>query len=221
MASPLLELACFDYDSAIIAAESGANRIEYCHDYSMGGKTPDLESTRNLLSKVNIPVFIMLRIGSGFHFQKNDIDVYKKNIADFKLLGVHGFVIGFLNDQNEIDVDFNQQLLDLVKPLPCTFHRAIDCTSNYHKSIQQVIDMGFDRILTSGGPGNAPEYIPRLTRAQEKFGHQIKIMPGGGIRSHNIKEIMETTLCKEFHTAAFIQNKINSNEIKDILAQMQ
>ena len=209
-----LEIACFDYESAKIAANSGANRIEYCHDYSTGGHTPDLDSTKKLIEQVNIPVFVMLRIGTGFHFNPQDFEVYKKNIEEFKKIGVHGFVIGFLNEQNEIDEDFNGRLLKLIKPLPCTFHRAIDQTSNYMKSIEKVIEMGFDRILTSGGPGNAPNYIPQLAEAQNKFGNKIKILAGGGIRHTNLHDLLEKTKCAEYHTAAFIDGEINSDEIK-------
>jgi copper homeostasis protein len=130
---------------------------------------------------------------------------------------VHGFVIGFLDNSNEIDEDFNGRLLELIKPLPCTFHRAIDHTSNYMKSIQKVIDMGFDRILTSGGKGNAYDFLPQLKEAQAKFGNKIVILPGGGIRHTNVKEIKETTKCNEFHSAAFVDGKINPGEIKSLL----
>ncbi len=213
----ILEIACFDYDSAITAFKSGANRIEYCHDYSMGGKSPDVESTRKLLAQVNIPVFVMLRIGEGFYFNTADLDAYKNEIIEFKKIGVHGFVIGFLDSTNEIDEDFNGQLLELIKPLPCTFHRAIDHTSNYMQSIEKVIDMGFDRVLTSGGKGNAFDFLLQLAEAQKIYGSKIAILPGGGIRHSNIKEIKDKTNCSEFHSAAFIDNKINVEEIKKLL----
>lgn len=212
-----IEIACFDYESAKIAAYSGASRIEYCQDYSMGGKTPDFDSTKRLLTEVKIPTFVMLRIGSGFHFNNNDYEIYKNQISHFKSIGVQGMVIGFLNNENEIDISFNQALLNLIKPLPCTFHRAIDYTSNYHLSIQQVIDMGFDRILTSGGKGNAPDFLDNIKIAQKTFGNKIIIMPGGGIRSHNLNKVIEITGCKEFHSAAMLDGKINSNEIKQLV----
>jgi copper homeostasis protein len=213
----ILEIACFDYESALIAAKAGANRIEYCHDYSMGGKSPDYASTKRLIEQVNIPVFVMLRIGEGFHFDLTDLDIYKNQIIEFKKIGVHGFVIGFLDKNNEIDEIFNGSLLELIKPLPCTFHRAIDHTSNYFKSIEKVINMGFNRILTSGGKGNACDFIQNLSTAQINYRNKIAILPGGGIRHTNIKDLKEKTKCNEFHSAAFINNKINVEEIKKLL----
>jgi copper homeostasis protein len=213
-----LEIACFDYDSAITAWKSGANRIEYCHDYSIGGKSPDLISTKKLIDTVDIPVFVMLRMDEGFHYKPEDFDVYKKEIIEFKKIGAHGFVIGFLDNNNEIDELFNAHLLELIKPLPCTFHRAIDYTANYFSSIEKVIDMGFSRILTSGGKGNAFDFLPELKEAQKRFGNKIGILPGGGIRNTNVKEIKDTTGCNEFHSAAFVEGKINTEEIKKLLS---
>lgn len=215
-----LEIACFDYESALIAAKNGADRIEYCHDYTMGGKTPDFDSTKKLLSQINIPLFVMLRIGTGFHFNPDDLEIYKEQIIEFKKMGVHGFVIGFLNSENEIDTDFNAQLLELINPLPCTFHRAIDLTSNYNNSIEKLISMGFTRILTSGGKGNAIDNLNQLALAQQKYGNKIVILPGGGIRHTNLSQIKQATHCNEFHSAAFVNNTISAEEISKLKEEL-
>lgn len=216
----ILEIACFDYESALLAAKNGADRIEYCHDYSMGGKTPDFDSTKKLLSQINIPLFVMLRIGTGFHFNPDDLEIYKKQIIEFKKMGVHGFVIGFLTNENEIDAEFNGTLLELISPLPCTFHRAIDHTSNYNQSIEKLITMGFSRILTSGGKGNAMDNLESLAIAQKNYGNKIVILPGGGIRHTNIAQIKSSTHCNEFHSAAFVNNQLNIDEISKLKQAM-
>lgn len=213
----VLEIACFDLRSALIAAESGADRIEFCADYSIGGVTPNVNETKELLNKVKIPVFVMLRIRAGFHSQKGDLEIYLKQIEEFKSIGVNGFVIGFLDDNNEIDIPFNQTLLNAVKPLPCTFHRAVDYTSNYISSLEQLVKMGFDRVLTSGGPGNAFDYLSNLKNANDRFGKEMVILPGGGIRNNNVAEIKNKTGCYEFHSAAMMNGAINPEEIKNIL----
>lgn len=213
-----LEIACFDLASALIAAESGANRIEFCADYSIGGVTPDLHETKELLSKVKIPVFVMLRIRAGFHSQKGDLEIYLKQVNDFRSIGINGFVIGFLNDDNTIDETLNLELLNHIHPLPCTFHRAVDYTPDYFQSMEWLKKKGFDRVLTSGGPGNAFDYLPNLKKANELFGKEMVILPGGGIRSNNVAELKQTTGCNEFHSAAMINGIVDTNEIKQLLA---
>jgi copper homeostasis protein len=212
-----IEIACFTYNDAIVAAEAGASRIEFCSDYAVGGLSPNTEETATLIKNIKIPVFVMLRLNSGFYYNENDFTEYKKQIEAFKTIGVSGFVIGFLEKNNEIAISFNKKLIDLIQPFPCTFHRAIDYTANYFESIKTVIDLGFNRILTSGGKGNAIDYLDNLAEANKRFGNKIIILPGGGIRSSNLSTIKSKSNFKEFHSAAMINGTINPSEINALL----
>ena len=216
----ILEIACFNEESALIAQKAGANRVEFCIDVSSGGVTPTVEQTKILIPKLTIPCFVMIRPRSGnFTFTNEEYEHYRTMIPKFKKIGVHGFVFGILNDENEIHINRNSELVRLASPLPCTFHRAFDLTSNLLKSLADVINCGFSRILTSGGKGNAIDNLEMLSSLVKQAQNKIIILPGGGIRSNNIKNVLNTG-AHEFHSAAITTSEsgtANEIEIRNLL----
>lgn len=213
----ILEIACFNYESAIIAANSGADRIEFCADFSTGGSTPDLWETEKLIKEIDTPVFVMIRPKKGgFVFLKNELDEFKNDISKFKTIGVKGFVFGILNEKNEFDEILNRELIEIASPMECTFHRAFDHTSDLSVTLEKVIQCGFTRILCSGGKGNAIDNLESLKKLNEVANGRINIMPGGGVRSSNIERLMETG-CAEFHSSGILNGEMaDGNEIKKI-----
>jgi copper homeostasis protein len=119
-------------------------------------------------------------------------------------LDVDGIVIGALTKQNEVDKDFLEPFIRLVKQAKkeLTFHRAIDLVNDIHASTKEIIGLGFDRLLTSGAGINVIAGLETLKSLQQNFGDQIQIMPGGGINSQNISEILETTKVTNIHSSA-------------------
>lgn len=198
-----IEIACFNPESAIIAFESGADRIELCDGLSEGGTTPDFETLKELRAKINIPIFVMIRPrGGDFTYSDAEFEQMKKELAQLKSLEADGFVFGILDENNEVNSEQNTALIELAHPLPCTFHRAFDRANDLEGSLEKVISCGFKTILTSGQQPNVSEGKQNLKKLVELSAGRIEILVGGGLRSVNIGEIREFTKAGYFHSSA-------------------
>lgn len=198
-----IEIACFNPESAIIAFENGADRIELCDGLSEGGTTPDFETMKGLRTKITIPIFVMIRPrGGDFTYSEVEFEQMKKELVQLKSLGADGFVFGILDQNDEVNVEQNKVLVELADPLPCTFHRAFDRATNLEDSLEKVIDCGFKTILTSGQKPNVSEGKENLKKLVELSDGRIEILVGGGLRSTNIEEIREFTSAGYFHSSA-------------------
>jgi copper homeostasis protein len=199
----MLEIACFEITSAEIALQSMADRIEFCHDLEKGGTTPDFYEFLHLKRHYDAPVFVMIRPKGGlFYYSDSEFLEMKNSIITFKEGGADGFVFGILNSSNEIDEAKNKELLELAGETPCTFHRAVDRTSDLEKSVKTLIKLGFKTVLTSGGEKSALEGKENLKMLVQKYSDQIEILIGGGVRSENIAEIKAFTGGTSFHSSA-------------------
>ncbi|OBT91100.1 hypothetical protein VE02_00115 [Pseudogymnoascus sp. 03VT05] len=203
-----LEIACFNAPSALIAAEAGADRIELCANRSVGGTTPVLSDLEVIKAEVEIPVMVMIRPrGGGFVYSDEEFGRMKEDVRRFGGLGLaDGFVFGVLKEGEEggvvVDGGRNEELVELAGGLPCTFHRAVDATSDYHSAIREVAACGFTTVLTSGGIqgdvvgayGNLPD-----------FGEgELVIMPGGGVRREVLEVLARETRCRWFHSSGIV-----------------
>lgn len=198
-----IEIACFNPQSAIIAFENGADRIELCDGLSEGGTTPDFKTTKELREKINIPIFVMIRPrGGNFTYSENEFEQMKSDLDELKSLNVDGFVFGILDENDEVNIEQNKILVDLAQPLPCTFHRAFDRAKDLEGSLEKVIQCGFKTILTSGQKPNVSEGKESLKRLVELSNGRIEILIGGGLRSTNIQDIREFTKAGYFHSSA-------------------
>lgn len=213
----LLEIACFSLDSALVAAAAGADRIEFCKNYAIGGKSPSPEDVAILREKTKVPIYVMIRTRSGnFNYTAAEIEAMHLLIKQFLEIGVNGFVFGCLNSDKTIDVESCLYLLKAAAGKPCTFHRAIDEVPDFEASIKTLVDLGFSSVLTSGHNCNAEVGFNALQKAQAKFGHHISIIAGGGVRSSNI-ELLLATGCKAYHSAALDEDqKISKTEIETL-----
>ena len=202
-----LEIACFNLESALVVAKSNADRIEFCADAHLGGTTPKVEEIETLIKNSDKELMIMIRPrGGDFFYSDEEFEQMKASITEIRELNVDGFVFGILNENQTIDIKRNHELIDLAKPLKCAFHRAFDRTSDLENSLRQVIDLGFKTILTSGFASNVDEGRDNLKRLVELSQNDIDIMPGGGLRSKNIKEISEISNSTYFHSSALIDD---------------
>jgi copper homeostasis protein len=209
----LLEIACFNLESAIIAEAAGADRIEFCVDYKEGGLTPPKELILEVSRKLQIPVMVIIRPrGGDFVYNSSELKQIKESVLFCKENSLGGIVFGVLNHDSEIDEPVCKEIIALAKPMKTTFHRAIDRCKDMVGAIQKLADLGCDGILSSGGKRNAVEGTDVLFQLQQQFGSAISIMPGGGIRSSNISEVVRKTTCNEFHSAAIISD----DDIADI-----
>jgi copper homeostasis protein len=210
-----LEIACFNMESSIIAQHAGANRIEFCADMNVGGVTPKLADFILLKSKINIPVFVMIRPrGGDFVYSNVEFEQMKNDILHFKNAGADGFVFGILTENKEVDFIQNKELVELANPLPCTFHRAFDEIKDQMEALDTLIECGFKTILTSGNANNALEGLSSLKALASKANNKICIMPGGGVRATNIEMLKENINTNWFHSSAVLQNETaNMDEV--------
>lgn len=219
MADNILEIACFNLGSAIIAESSGAHRIEFCTNYWEGGITPRRENIIETKERIKIPVHVMIRPrGGDYIYSSTEIKEMKDTIAFCRDLNVSGIVIGVLNDNFEVDMDVCADLLSSAGKLSVTFHRAVDHCPDQDKAFDDLVSLGISRVLTSGGKPNALSGLTELKRLNENYGDKITIVAGGGIRSTNLKQVVQTG-CREFHSAALTDNTVTTNatEIKKLL----
>ncbi|WP_298303712.1 copper homeostasis protein CutC [Flavobacterium sp.] len=207
-----LEIACFNVESAQIAHENGADRIELCDGFEVGGTTPnpmDVINTRKFLFS---DLFVMIRPrGGNFVYYNEEFAQMKLNILHFKSLKVNGFVFGILDENNKIDIERNTELVNLAKPFPCTFHRAFDEVVDYKQALEDVISCGFSIILTSGTHSNVMDGIDVLKNLVHLAQNRITIMPGGGLRSTNINLIQEVTQATFYHSSAITDESQMAN----------
>lgn len=211
----LLEIACFDLASALIAQNAGANRIELCEDYSVGGISPSPQLLHEARKKLDLPLHVMVRPRPGnFVYSREEIQQMRDYISLCAEIGIDGVVFGALTADREVDHSACSQLRLSAATMSCTFHRAVDECAGIHKATQAILSLGFHRILTAGAEGNALIGIENIKDLQKEFGQKIIVMPGGGIRASNLKKIMETG-CKEYHSSAMANNgRINAKEIE-------
>ena len=178
--------------------------MELCAGIPEGGTTPsygEIKTAQALTSQIAINVIIRPR-GGDFLYTEAEIQSMLLDIELCKQLGVHGVVFGCLTQEGDIDVPLMRRLIEAAKPLSVTCHRAFDVCRDPFIALEQLIELGCDRILTSGQQSTAEKGIPLLKQLVEKAGDRIIIMPGCGVRENNIARIEAETGAKEFHTSA-------------------
>jgi copper homeostasis protein len=197
-----LEICTNSYQSALNAQKAGADRIELCSELSVGGITPSYGLLKKVSEEIAIPVHVLIRPRSGnFQYSKAEFSSMKENIKLCKELGFNGIVSGVLNIDNSIDTLRTKELIELSKPLSFTFHRAFDCVSNPKKSLEILIELKVDRILTSGSQEKATQGIELLKELKQLAKDRIIILPGSGINKKNAVLFKEFGF-KEIHTSA-------------------
>ena len=180
----LLEISVETVEGAIAAARGGADRIELCGNLSVGGVTPDVEILRTVRAQVRIPIFSMVRPRAGdFVYSSSEFAVMKHSIVDAKGSGANGVVLGILTKDRRVDAEQTLELVEIAKPLPVTYHRALDDVADLRQALEDVIKAGAQRILTSGGAKSAPEGAAVLAELVSAAGNRISIVPGAGILS--------------------------------------
>ena len=211
----LLEICCYNFQSALNAFHANADRIELCSDAAEGGVTPSVELLQEVKKNISIPVFVMIRPrGGNFYYDEKEFSQMKKSIEELKVAGADGLVFGILDAGNAVDVDRNSELVKLASPFPCTFHKAFDETADAMDALEKIIYCGFKRILTSGQKPTAMEGAELISKLIKKAENKIVIVPGGGIRSSNISELKKKTAASEFHSSGIIDEVEVSNKVE-------
>lgn len=188
--------------SAKAAFEGGADRIELCSNLMEGGISPSAGLIKAVKKYCDIPVFVLIRPrGGDFLYDDEEKEIILHDIETAINLGADGIVSGFLNKDGSIDTDFTKRVLEITHPLPFTFHRAFDVAKEPFTVLNQLIDLGVQRILTSGQRNTALEGSSLIKDLIELAGDKLQILIGSGISSSNILEILKKTGGNEFHAS--------------------
>jgi copper homeostasis protein len=211
-----LEIACFNLESALIAQQGGADRIELCEDFSSGGITPNHGTVETARKLIDLDLFVMIRPrGGNFVYSETEFEQMKKDIVHFKDMKADGFVFGILNEDGSVNVNQNKELVELSKPLLCNFHRAFDVSGDFTKNLEDAIACGFKAILTSGQRKSAIEGVEQLTELVKLSNGRIVIMPGGGVRSSNLELLKSKVETPYYHSSAIVKNdRADLEEVK-------
>ncbi len=208
----ILELACFNLDSSRIAAAVGVHRLELCEDYTCGGLTPSMDYFREARNIFPREIFVMIRPRAGdYIFSDAEFNLMLQNVEKFKSAGANGFVSGFFTASGKIHEEQLKRFVQACHPLPVTFHRSFDLLPDWKSGLDLLIHCGCTRLLTSGNGSTAFEGRLRLKEMMDHVGSKLLILPGGGIRSSNILELIHTCHPAEVHSAALSFSAVHNN----------
>lgn len=201
-----LEVCCADIESVIAAKEAGADRIELCTGLEVGGLTPSIGLIKKAVEIFGAGVMVLIRERAGdFNYSPSEIEVMGDDIEAAINEGATGVVIGALTADGELDLKALGQLMLKTSGVEVTFHRAFDELKDPMKALEQIIEVGCHRILTSGQKPTAEEGIPLLRELIKVAGDRIIILPGSGINDENVDKILKETGCKEIHGSAKVK----------------
>jgi copper homeostasis protein len=206
----ILEACVNSAISAIEAAKGGADRIELCENMMEGGCTPSAGAIRFARQHLQIPIMVMIRPrGADFLYSDDEFEIMKQDIISAKVLGADGVVFGILKPDGSIDTVRMGRLVELARPMQVTCHRAFDMTADPIKALDDLISLGIERILTSGQSDSALLGAGLISKLIEHSAGRIIIMPGHGIKEHNLEEAIRLTGATEFHL--YLTRKVPSS----------
>ena len=199
-----IEICTNSVESCLAAQEGGANRVELCAGIPEGGTTPsygEIAIAREVLTHTRLHVIIRPR-GGDFLYSDIEIRTMLKDIEIARRLGADGVVFGCLTADGEVDLTSMQILMEASKGLSVTFHRAFDVCRNPQKALEEIIELGCNRILTSGQQPTAEQGIGLLKELQGMAAGRITLLAGCGVNENNIAHIATETGIREFHFSA-------------------
>lgn len=201
--STILEICCASLPSALAAQSGGADRIELCANLAQGGITPSAATILLAKKYLSIPVFVLIRPRKAdFCYTDLEFEVMLENIRLAKSMGADGIVSGVLLKNGQIDLERTRLLVEATTPLAFTFHRAFDMCQNPLVALEELINLGVQRILTSGQKASAIAGKTTLEQLVQQANKRIHIMAGGGIRPHNVHKLLGINDLNEFHASA-------------------
>jgi copper homeostasis protein len=203
----LVEAAVENAAAAIAAERAGVDRIELCQRLDIGGTTPSLEVIAEVLRQVRIPVHVMVRPrGGDFTYTNDEISLMMKDISLIRSLGPAAIVTGVVGYDGEMHTVNVTRLVNAAHGLPVTFHRAFDSFANPPTALEALIAVGARAVLTSGNGSSASAGMAAIAALERQARNRIRIIAAGGVRAHNVREIVERTRVREIH-ARFVSEE--------------
>jgi copper homeostasis protein len=217
---PILEVCAFHIDSCLIAEKEGAFRVELCDNPIEGGTTPSYGTIKQVRDRISIQLFPILRPRSGnYYYSAEEFEILKSDIQMCKELHCDGISVGVQTVHGQIDKDRLSRIMDWAGPMGVTVNRVFDCAPEPFQALEDIIECGCQRILTSGQKAAAPDAADLLARLVREASGRISIMPGAGINATNIAALRHTSRAYEFHASArkILPNPLTyvNKEVKD------
>lgn len=201
--STRIEVCAADVESALAAAGGGADRIELCSALEVGGVTPGPGTIQAVRKAIELPLVILVRPRRGdFLYTGAEFEALLADIDFARAAGAEGVALGVLDSEGGLDRERTARLVERARPLEVTFHRAFDLCRDRAAVLEELVELGVDRILTSGGAPDVVKGIPELRSLVELAGERIGILPGGGVRAANALEVKRGTGASELHLSA-------------------
>jgi len=198
-----IEVCAFNLESCINAEKGGAGRIELCGNPTEGGTTPAPGVLIQARKLVSIKLYPIIRPRGGYYFYSDDeIESIRQDILFCKNIGCDGISIGAQKMDGSLDLDLCKRFVEWAYPMKVSLNKAFDLSPNLNQSLEDAIESGFERILTSGGKKAAIDALDILSALMAQADNRIIIMPGCGLRSYNVAAIAAATQAKEYHSAA-------------------
>ncbi len=221
-----IEVCTAGIGSAVAAQRGGAHRIELCDNLYEGGTTPSFAMIKIARELLKIDLHVMIRPrGGDFYYSDAEMKIMFEDIKTCGELGADGVVLGCLKLDGTVNIPRTKQLVEYAWPMSVTFHRAFDLTPDPLAAMEDIIDSGCDRILTSGQRDNVMEGAPLIKKLIEKADKRIIIMPGSGLNENNIIDLKKNTGAREYHLTGkktipspmlFRKKEVKMGSIKEI-----
>lgn len=215
----LLEICCGNVESAQNAELAGAKRIELCRDLPLGGLTPSHQDILYCKENLSFNTFVLIRPrGGDFNYCEAEFQEILADISFCREIGIPGVVIGFLDTDFNINIDYCRRAIWEAGNMQVTFHRAFDRCKDWPTALEQIIDSGFSRILTSGQQPTAPQGADTLAQIVKQAADRITILAGSGVTSDNVTTLIQKSGVPEVHASCKLNGQVSDiNEIKKIL----
>ncbi|MGL5721497.1 MAG: copper homeostasis protein CutC [Brevinema sp.] len=200
----LKEVCVENFTQALVASQKGADRIELCDNLAVGGTTVSAATLAMAAEKIEVSYATLIRPRSGdFIYTEDEKHIILGDIAFADDFEPEGLVVGAL-DGHKLDIPFMEEMRDLIKNARAVCHMAFDETSNLEESLETLIKLGYDRVLTKGGKGSASQNTAMLKKLVELASNKITVLVGGGITAENYLAIAEATMATELHGTKII-----------------
>jgi copper homeostasis protein len=206
----LLELCAYNLESCLIAEKAGAGRIELCSNPLEGGVTPSFGLIATAMERVAIPVYPMLRPrGGNFVYGADELEVMKKDILQCREMGCVGIATGVSLADSRLDADAMKQIVAWAYPMEVTCHKVFDRVPDAYEALDVLLAAGVTRLLTSGLERTALGGAQLIAEMKAYTQGRMVIMPGGGVRAGNLREIAEKTSAGEFHSSGILNMAVS------------
>ena len=211
MTRVLLEVCCGSLEDALEAEAGGADRVELCSSLFVGGLTPSFGTIVEAKRRLRIPAIVMIRPrGGGFCYTEPEFAAMVADAEAAVAQDAAGLVFGILTADGAIDRSRTRRLREIAGGRDAVFHRAFDVTEDPFRALDELVDLGLTRVLTSGQQDTVPEGLDLIRRLVDHAGDRIQVMPGGGIKPFNFDDVVTRSGCRQIHVAAFTTRRDDS-----------